>query len=110
MKKDIVALTRIWGHHQQSPLFLLLLSNILHTVTYWKCKIIVVDISPPLVHWYAQLVTTIVLQVDSTVSSVCVCVCMVIVKVVTTAAVNMLFFLSFLHIFMMVGVVFDHAI
>ena len=109
MKKDIVALTRIWGHHQQSPLFLLLLSNILHTITYWKCKIIVVDISPPLVHWYAQLVT-IVLQVDSTVSSVCVCVCMVIVKVVTTAAVNMLFFLSFLHIFMMVGVVFDHAI
>lgn len=73
MKKDIVALTRIWGHHQQSPLFLLLLSNILHTITYWKCKIIVVDISPPLVHWYAQLVT-IVLQVDSTVSSVCVCV------------------------------------
>ena len=107
MKKDIVALTRIWGHHQQSPLFLLLLSNILHTITYWKCKIIVVDISPPLVHWYAQLVT-IVLQVDSTVNSVCVC--MVIVKVVTTAAVNMLFFLSFLHIFMMVGVVFDHAI
>ena len=107
MKKDIVALTRIWGHHQQSPLFLLLLSNILHTITYWKCKIIVVDISPPLVHWYAQLVT-IVLQVDSTVSSVCVC--MVIVKVVTTAAVNMLFFVSFLHIFMMVGVVFDHAI